>query len=60
MTTKKKSLLAVAFVVWVLGAIFLACKTFDYYSSRNDSERGEDALTLERLMFPSRMARDHE
>jgi hypothetical protein len=60
MTKTKKSLLAVAFVIWVLGAIFLARKTFDYYYTRSDQQQSEDALTLERLIFPSRMTRDQD
>jgi len=60
MTKTTKSLLVVALVVWVLGAIFLASRTFDYYTTRSEKQQREDVMTLERLMFPSRMTRNQE
>jgi hypothetical protein len=59
MTKKKKRLLALALVIWVLGSVYLASKTFDYY--REGKQAGaDDSLTLERIMFPSRQMRDQE
>jgi len=59
MTKRKKSLLAAAFVIWVLGAIWLASKVLDDFRSGRQPG-GDDSLTMERIMFPSRMARDQD
>ena len=60
MTNKKKGILAAAFVLWLLVAIFLASRTFDELRSGKRPGGGDDTLTLERIMFPSRMLRDQE
>jgi len=59
MTKRKKSLLAAALVVWVLGALWLASKTLDDFRSGRPSG-GDESLTLERIMFPSQLSRDQE
>jgi hypothetical protein len=60
MTNKKKCILAVALVVWILGAIYLASKSFDEYRSGKHLSGGDDTLTLKRIMLPSLMIRDQE
>jgi hypothetical protein len=59
MTKNKKKLLAAAFVVWALGAIWLGAKVLDEFRS-GKLPGSDDALSMERIMFPSRMTRDQE
>ena len=57
--TKKKKLIAVALVIWILGAIYLASKSFDAFRSGKHFS-GDDTLTMKRIMFPSLMTRDQD
>ena len=57
--TKKKKFIVGALVIWVLGAIYLGSKSFEELRSGKVSG-GDDALSLERIMMPSRMTRDQE
>jgi hypothetical protein len=56
---KKKKIIAVAFVVWLLVAIFLAAKTLDDLRGGYKQPVG-DPLTLEQILFPSRRMGDQE
>ena len=58
--TKKKKLIAVALVLWILGAIYLASKSFDEFRSGKNLGGGDDALTMKRIMFPSLITRDQD
>ena len=60
MTRKKKCILAAALVIWILGAIYLAFKSFDELRSGKYPGSGDDTLSLKRIMFPSLMTRDQE
>jgi hypothetical protein len=59
-TNKKKCILAVALVVWILGAIYLASKSLDEYRSGKHLSGGDDTVTLKRIMFPSLRMREQE
>ena len=56
---KKKKLIAVAFVIWLLAAMYLASKTFDEFRSGKPPGGADDIVSLKRIMFPSLM-RDKE
>ena len=58
--TKKKKVIAVALVLWILGGIYLASKSFDEIRSGKHLSGADDTLTLKRIMFPSLMTRDQE
>ena len=57
---KKKKYIAVALALWILGAVWLASKSVD--ALRNGAQAGgvDDALSLQRIMFPSLMQRDQD
>jgi hypothetical protein len=59
MTKRKKRMIAVAFVVWALGAFYLASKTFDYYRSGTQFN-DDDIAALKQIMFPSLKMRDQD
>ena len=58
--TKKKKLIAVALVIWILGAIYLGSKSFNELRSGKHLSGADDALSLKRIMFPSRMMQEQE
>ena len=58
--TKKKKFIAVALVIWILGAIYLAAKSIDAFRSGKHLGGGDDTLTMKRIMFPSLMTRDQD
>ena len=58
--TKKKKVIAVALVLWILGGIYLASKSYDELQSGKYPGSGDDTLTLKRIMFPSLMTQDQE
>ena len=60
MTKKKKRILVAALVIWILGAICLASRTLEYFRGNKHLSGGDDTLTLENLLFPSRKMRDQE
>ena len=58
--TKKKKVIAAALVIWILGGIYLASKSYDELRSGKHPTGDDDTLSLKRIMFPSLMMRDQE
>jgi hypothetical protein len=58
--TKKKKFIAAALVIWILGAIYLASKSYDEIISGKHLSGNDEALSLKRIMFPSRMMQEQE
>jgi hypothetical protein len=61
MTNKKKRLIAVALVIWILGLIYLGSKSLDEFRSGKKPFNGDDTLTfMKNIIFPSLKSRDQE
>jgi hypothetical protein len=61
MTNKKKRIFAVAFVIWILGFIYLGSKSLDEFrSGKMPFSDANDTITLKNIMFPSLKSLDQE
>ena len=60
MTNKKKRILAAAFVIWILVAIYLGFKSLEEFRSGKQFSGVDDTVTLQNILFPSLRMRDQE
>ena len=58
--SKNKKIIAVALVIWILGGIYLASKSYDEILSGKHLSGADESLTMKRIMFPSLMMQDRE
>ena len=61
MTNKKKRFFAVAFLIWLLGFIYLGSKALDEFrSGEMPFSDANNSITLKNIMFPTSKSWDQE
>jgi len=55
MIKKHKRIIAVAIVIWLLGAIYLGSKALDEFRSGKQPFSEDETVTLKNIIFPSKM-----